>query len=270
MLMRRLRYWLRSAKRQRALQEEMELHIAEKMVELRDHGFIESEARAEARRRFGSVIRTAENAREIWSVIWLDLLLRDIRYAGRGLRRSPGFAAVVILTLALGLGGNAAIFTVVKSLLLDALPYADADRLVRIYGPDGSLTPLSARMVTDIGFLQRSFERLAAFRSLPTEAMYESHDGLRIAKAASVEVSFFETLGIPAARGRTFRPDEGVDGPVSIEGGLYDPDTARVVVLTHGAWQRLFAGDPGVLGREARINGIPRAVIGVLPHDFIG
>src|SRR5688572_1634587 len=133
MLMRRLRYWLGSAKHRRALQEEMDLHIAETAARLREDGLSESEARTEARRRFGNVLRTAEAAREVWIVVWLDLLFRDIKYAFRTLRSNPGFTAVVIFTLGLGIGANTAIFSIVDHVLLRSLPYPDDEQLVMVY-----------------------------------------------------------------------------------------------------------------------------------------
>jgi predicted permease len=205
---------------------------------------------------------------------WLEEFLGDVRSGLHQLTRSPAFALVAATTLALGIGANAAVFAVVKSALLDALPYADADRLVRVYGRlrDGSQErgPLSAGTVNDFVERQRSFEGAAAFVDLAFDAVYGADEGPQIAKVVWVEPQFFETLGVPAARGRTFHRDDAASGLVPLSGGQFGPDTASVVVLTHSAWVRLFGSDPAVLGRAVRINGIRRSVIGVLPHSFIG
>src|SRR5258706_418238 len=100
------------------------------------------------------------------------------------------------------------------------------------------------------------------------DAVYGGEDFARVVRIAWVEPRFFKTLGVPAALGRTFDDDDRAKGHVPASGAEIGPDTARVVVLSHSAWQGLFAGDPAVLGREIRINGLPRAVIGVLPPDF--
>lgn len=230
-------------------------------------------ARRAARLELGNLESLKGEVREARAGAGVDTVLQDIRYSLRLFRRAPGFTVVAIVTLALGIGANAAIFGVVKSVLLDALPYAGADRLVRVYGRllDGSLErgPLSAGTVNEIIERQRSFERLAAFQFSATDAVYGGDDSPRMAKVAWVEPAFFQALGVRAARGRMFNDDDGTSGLVPLSGGQLGPDTARVV-LTHAAWQRLFAGDPGVLGRDVPINGISRAVIGVLPRDFIG
>jgi len=194
----------------------------------------------------------------------LDAFLQDVAYGLRLFRRAPGFTAVAIVTLALGIGANAAIFGVLKSVLLDALPYADADRLVHIFGP------LSAGTVDEIRQRQRSFESVAAFTPFVDDAVYGSEGGPRSVQVAWVEPGFFDTIGVSAASGRTFTDDETASGLVPLSRGLLGADTARAVLVTHAAWERLFASSPGVLGRDVRINGIVRTIVGVLPPRFVG
>jgi putative ABC transport system permease protein len=193
----------------------------------------------------------------------MDNLFQDIRHSLRLFRRAPGFTAVALVTLALGIGANAAIFGALKSVLLDALPYADAHRLMH-------LELLSADTVAEIAQRQRSFESVAAFVPSPSDATYGSEEGARGGRIAWVEPGFFQTLGVSAALGRTFAKEDATSGLAALSGGQLAPDTAPVVVVTHAAWERFFAGDPGVVGRDVRIDGIRRSVIGVLPPDFIG
>jgi predicted permease len=236
-------------------------------------GMHPDEAHRAARLELGSLESLKDQVRDARAGAGLDTVFQDLRYSLRLFRRAPGFTAVAIATLALGIGANAAIFGVVKSVLLDALPYADADRLVRVYprlldGSDVRLL-LASRMVQTIAARQRSFESLAAFDS-PRDAVLGGDDSARIVTIAWVEPGLFRTLGVPAALGRTFHDDDRAKGHVPVSGGEMGPDTARVIVLSHAAWQGLFAGDPGILGRDVRINGLARTVIGVLPRDFVG
>jgi putative ABC transport system permease protein len=251
------------------IEDEIAFHLEERTQELTAEGMDPVAARTQAVREFGDVAearaeleqigrrRVRQTRRSSW---WSDLR-QDLRYGIRSALHAPLFSLLAILTLALGIGANAAVFGVVKSVLLDSLPYADADRLVRVYGHLVTGTddrgPLSAGMVNDIAERQRSFESLSYFQSFVPDAVVGGDEGPRIEKVAWVSEGLFRTLGVPAVRGRTFRPED------------VDPDTARVVVLTHAAWQRVFTGDPEVLGRDVRVNGIPRTVIGVLPRDFV-
>lgn len=252
------------------VEDEIAFHVEERARELVARGMDAAAARAKALREFGDVREARAELEQIGRrrlrharcLSWWSDLRQDLRYGVRSALRSPLFSVLAVTTLALGIGANAAVFGVVKSVLLDALPYADAERLVRVYGRllDGSLErgALSAGTVDDIGERQQSFESLAAFEGFAQDAVYSDDDRPRVAKRAYVEPDFFRTLGVPAALGRAFHADDAVG------------DTARVVLLTHAVWQRLFAGDPGVLGRDVRINGIARTVVGVLPRDFVG
>jgi putative ABC transport system permease protein len=199
---------------------EVAFHLEMRVAELTRRGWTVDAARAEALRRFGNTQQWSEamsaEDRERAALNrrseWLDNLQQDLRYGVRSLIRAPLFSLLAILTLALGIGANAAVFGVVKSVLLDALPYADADRLVRIHGRtlDGTLErmPLSAGTVTDIDARQRSFARLAAFDGSMRDAIYAGSSGPGIVKVAWVEPRLFPTLGAGVALGRTFTDDD--------------------------------------------------------------
>ena len=203
---------------------------------------------------------------------WIDEFTSNMRFAIRQLMAAPGFACVAVLTLALGIGANATVFSVVKSVLLDALPYGDADRLLRIYGRriDGTQQrgPLSAGTVVDIRNRQSSFQNLSAFVDAVDDAVY-SEQRPRLVKIAWVEPQFFEVLGVRAIAGRTFNQGDAVSGLVPLSGGVAGVDAPSGVVLTYRGWQQLFGGER-VIGRNVILNGIPRSIVGVLPADFVG
>lgn len=248
--------------------DELEFHLSMRVEDLRREGLSEAEARERAEREFGNLERIRSEMNEIGEKrrrrrrqarVW-ESFRQDLRHAFRSAVRAPVFSGLAVATLALGIGANAAIFSVLKSVLIDALPYDDADRLVRVYGRflDGSQErgPLSAGTVDDVRQRQRSFEEVAAF-NFPRDVIHEGDDRPRVLKAIWVEPGFFRTLGVSPAVGRGFQEDDTAS------------DTSRVVLLTDESRQRLFAGDEGAVGRELVINGIPRTVVGVLPPGFV-
>ena len=190
----------------------------------------------------------------------MSTTLSDIRYAARLWSRSPGFTAVAVLTLALGIGANTVMFSVVNATLLRPVPFPDADRLVTIWGgrtdnPD-SLNIVSLPNYRDWRVRTRSFEQQAIFDSagrgynLTGDREPEQVSGLR------VTASFFTVLGVEPLLGRTFLPDEEFRG------------RDRVVVLSHGLWTRRYGGEPSIVGRAIRIDGVPHQVVGVMPPEF--
>ena len=191
----------------------------------------------------------------------MDTLLQDLRFALRGLLRRPGFTAAVVATLALGLGANAAIFSVVNAVLLRPLPYADPDRLVMVWGryPDFGRTGTSLPDFTDwqrgtVGSFG-SFEQLAAMHG--TAFNLTGLGEPEQLRGDRVSANFFTTLGVRPALGRGFLPEEDRTGG--------DDD---VVVLSHGFWERRFGGDPKVVGREVQLSGRPYTIVGVAPKGF--
>jgi len=188
----------------------------------------------------------------------MDALLQDLRYAARTLLKSPGFTVVAVLTLALGIGANTAIFSVINAVLLRPLPYGQPDRLVAVNHFYPSLNNLHAS-VSVPGFRDYTartdiFERAAVENF---QAMNVTGEG-EPERVNVVQVSggFFPTLGIGAALGRTLRPDEAQDGH------------NHVVVLTYGFWKRKFGGDPAAVGRKLRLNDEDYDVVGVMPEAF--
>ena len=190
----------------------------------------------------------------------LDWLWQDVRYAARVLRRSPGFTAVAAVTLALGVGANAAIFAVVNTVMLRPLPYADAGRLVRFWesNPAKGWPTFSASHPTFLDWRAQnhSFERIAAHSG--RGFALTGHGDAEIVRGSAVTSDFLPVLGAVPLLGRNFRPDE--DRP----GG-----NTGVVVLTHGLWQRRFGGNPAAVGTTVTLDGRPHEVIGVLPPSFV-
>jgi len=175
----------------------------------------------------------------------------------RMLRRRPGFTLVAMLTLALGIGANAAIFSVVKAVLLNPLPYADAGRLVIIgeptaADPEQPLLPYSA--MRQMAARSRSLESVSAYGDGP--AMWIDNDRREMLRGLSVDFNFFDTVGVPVALGRNFAASE------------QQTDKRLVMILSHGLWLREFGGDPHVVGRILRLTSGPAKVIGILPPWF--
>ena len=184
-------------------------------------------------------------------------MLADLRYALRALRRAPGFAVAVVLTLALGIGANSAVFSVVHSILLRPLPYADPGQLVTIYGryPEFGRTSTSLPDFRDWRDGTHSFEQMAARHGA---AFILTGDGEpELVKASRVTANFFPTLGVRPLLGRGFLPEEELIG-----GDDY------VTVLSYGYWQSRFGGDPQIVGRHLQLSGHPYTVIGVAPEEF--
>jgi putative ABC transport system permease protein len=254
------------------MDQEMAFHIEAITREYVRSGMSEADAARAARRQFGNVLRHKEAGHDARSG-HLDELVQDVTSGLRQLTGAPAFAIVAAITLALGIGVNAAVFAVVKSALLDSLPYSDADRLVRVYGGARAQLqrgPLSAGTISDIRDRQRSVVSLSAFMDFAIDAVYGGDSGPQVVRMAWVEHSFLDTLGISAARGRVFRREDALSGLVPLAGGALAADAPSAVMLTHSGWTRLFGGNEAVVGREVRVNGIPRRVIGVLPSNYVG
>ena len=188
----------------------------------------------------------------------MDALLQDIRYAFRMLAKKPGFTIAAVLAVALGIGANTAIFSVVNAVLLRSLPYKDPDRLTMVLSHkrdslrgSGSAAYLD---VVDWEKQSQTFEQMAVFRSMGY-TLTGAGEPERIT-GARVSADFFPMLGVETTEGRTFRPEEDQRG------------AERVVVLGHGLWQRRFGGDPSIIGQSLTLNAEGHTVIGVLPPDF--
>jgi putative ABC transport system permease protein len=250
------------------VEEELSFHFEERVAEYVRRGMDPEAARAAARERLGDLDPVRTDCTELLAAelrtearrTWLGDLRQDIAFAFRSAARAPLFAGLAVLTLALGIGANAAIFGVVKSVLLDALPYQSTDRVVRVYAhwADGAFDrfTLSAGTVRDVAERQTSFESIGATAGGPSDAFFSADDRTEMVRILWVEPSHLDALGVSPVLGRRFAADDA-------------QDTAQVVLLSHGTWQQRFGGAPDVMGRVIRINDLPREIVGVLPPRFL-
>jgi len=238
------------------LSDEMQAHLDLMTAENIERGMAADVARAAARRAFGNLTRTQENAREAWQFPRLETILQDIRYGLRGIRRSPSFSAVVILTLALGIGANTAIFSVVYSVLLRPLPYPHGERLVWL---GESTAKASGISITWINFEywrhdNDSFENMAAFAA--EDLTLTGRGDAVLTREWLVTSSFFQLTGARPALGRLFTDHDDT------------PGAAPTVVATADCWQRKLGGDPNVVGESVVLDGTSYQIIGILNPRF--
>ena len=247
----------------RDLDDELAFHLAMREADYRTDGLSADAAREEARRQFGNVTHLKEQTRDMWTFPSLESFRQDIRYALRTLRKSPGFTFVAVFALAVGIGGNTAIFSLVDAIRSRALPYPDPDRLVQLWG-NVQRTRVERRGASYPDYLDwraqsKSFEDIAA-ADAQWMTFVGSDEPERI-QTEFVAAPYFSLLGVSPARGRGFEANED--------------DVARpapVVVLSDGFWKRRFAADPQVIGRTITLCCAARqyTVVGVMPPGFKG
>jgi putative ABC transport system permease protein len=255
-LFHRLRAGLRRGNIESDMDRELRFHLEMETAENIRRGMSAEEARREALLSFGGVERTKEEYRDIARFRRLEEFWRDLRYGARMLRKTPGFTMAAVLTLALGIGANTAIFSVVNVVLLKPVPYYDPHRLVwitlAVNGNDNGHA--AAQPYLNWQAESKSFEYLVAFVS----ASINWTGGGEPQRLSSVWVSAnsFSALGVEPRLGRAFTPEED------------RPGTDRVALLSHAFWTRSFGGDPGIIGKSLTLDGQSRTIIGVMPPEF--
>jgi putative ABC transport system permease protein len=253
---RRLFMMFRRGKLDHELDEEMRLHVDLRAEEFSKRGTMNGEARAMARRQFGNTALLHEQSRDEWGWVWFDQLHVDVRLAARHLRSSPGFAALTVFILAVGIGATTAIFSALNPVLFEPLPYPNADRIMTIWEirNDGARSDGTFGIYKGIAERSRSFDSFAVFKpwqpTMTSTAEPERFEGQR------VSVAYFRVLGVRPLMGRDFTTsDDRINGP-------------NVVILSHKVWRRRFNADLNIVGRDITLEGNKYSVIGVMPEDF--
>jgi len=259
----RIRLWLRAVMRRARMESEMDaelrFHIEAFAEDLVRSGEPREEALRRARIEFGGIERAKEECREARGVSFIDSLLQDLRYGLRMLRKNPGFSAVAVLTLALGIGANTAIFSVVDTVLLRPMPYPEPDRIVQfmLSSPQESFNLSSIPKFMVWRQQTSTLQDFAAYESDSPGINLTEGELPEQLRDIRVSAGFFRLFGATVDLGRTFTADE--DRP----GGRH------VVVISNGLWHRRFAGDPNLVGKAIRLGGEPYEVVGVLDGSFV-
>ena len=262
---------LRNKRVEEELAREVASHLALLEDEFQRRGMTPDEAHAAARQAYGGVEQAKQSHRDERSILWLEHTIQDLRHACRALARSPGFTLVAVITLALGIGVNATIFSAYNAVALKPLPVSDAKRVVRVerWLKSGYLGDLQyefsypeylyCREHQDVfSSLVAASGPIRVLASISADSQ-EGANALKTLQGQIVSGDYFSGLGINARIGRTFGPDE--DGA---------PGANPVIVLSYAFWQRGFQGDAEIIGRVVRINGTAFTIVGVAPQQFTG
>ena len=258
--MNRLLGSLRKSGLEEQLDDELRFHIEMRTQEFVAAGMTAEEARQQAARLFGNQLLLKESTREMDTVAWLETLLQDLRYALRMLRRSPGFVVAAVLSLALAIGANTAIFSALDAVLLRTLPVEKPGELVRFSQalPTQEMSEFTYPMFEKFRDHNRSFAGLIAYLGARPFSVVIGGQG-EIANTEFISANYYSVLGLKALVGRTFTPQ---DDRIS--------DNPPVAMISFAYWQRRFSGDAMILGRQVSIHGVPFTVIGVTPPRFFG
>lgn len=248
----RLRALVERRRLERELEEEIAFHLATRA---------ERSGMLHARRQFGNPTVYQEACRDMWTFHWIEILLQDLRYAARTLRKNPGFTAVAALTMALGIGANTAIFSVVDAVVLRPLPYAEPGRLVELFG-NVRRAKVERRGTSTADYIDwreqsKSFDAMSVIAS-GAGTLTGVDEPERVIREF-VSSDYLPMLGVAPALGRVFRADEDEV-----------PQRNAVVVISDGLWKRRFGGDPQMVGRSIRVEDKAYTVIGVMPQWFHG
>ncbi len=243
------------------LERELRSHLDLEAEERRDAGASQDEALDAARRVLGNVTLLKEEVREIWGWAWLERLGQDLRYGWRTFWRAPWISLAAVATLALGIGANTALFSVVDTVLLRSLPFPEPDRLVMLAQRDprtgATMDYFAPTTFFDWRSQNQSFASMSAVEAMSGVQMTFPGSGEAVQVAGqSVSASFLDTLGVRPMLGRNFRPEEDF------------PQRNGVVLLSYALWQNRFGGSAAAIGEHITIDGFPFTVIGVLPSDF--
>jgi len=243
-------------KREKELEEEVRSHLEMAARERAERGVDEGEAARAARREFGNMELVKETTRDAWGWGFLDRLAQDIRFGGRTIAKSPGFAAVAILTLTLGIGANTALFSVVNGVLLNPLPYPQPEQLVTLHEskPNFDTGSISFPNFRDWQKENHTFSSMAISRpyGFALTGMGEAEQ----VRARFISSDFFSVLGVNPVLGRTFVPGEDEIG------------APPIAMMSAGLWKRKFGSSPGAVGKSLTLDGKDYTIVGVFPADF--
>ncbi|HET9178215.1 MAG TPA: ABC transporter permease [Terriglobia bacterium] len=256
----RLRALLRRDSMEAELDKELRAHVEQQAEKYVQAGMSPEEAARRARLEFGGIEQVKEDCRESWGVRIVSELAQDLRYGARQLRRNPGFTTVAVLTLALGIGANTAMFSFLDAVVMRVLPYPQPGELVAIYqqrrggGTESTQVPLSALNVVDLQKDSQGFQEISyyhwerPFLGTPKSAEY--------LVGAAISPEFLKLLGVDPILGRAFAPSE------------FEPGNDRVALLGYDFWQRQFGGRRDIIGQTIQMDGKPYTVLGVMPKGF--
>jgi putative ABC transport system permease protein len=256
----RVRATIRPGSVDRELADELAFHVAKRAEKNRDAGMDEAEARYAAQRQLGNTALVKERTREVRIFTWLETLWRDLTYALRTLRKKPGFTAVAIATLALGIGSSTAIFSVIENVLIEPFAYPDANRFMTVEIHDATRSGDAGRAEYSapefLDYIEKNHVFDLAIADASEDVLYQVGGGMERLHGVLCTPNTFEFFGLAPLIGRAMQPDD------------YEPGAPPTFVLGYKAWMSHFGGDASVLGQTYVLNGTARTLIGVMPRRF--